>query len=275
MSDTAHLADAFEAACLAELVALKPGNVHQFAAGHGMEVAQFERAASAAAPHITRPGARVGARIEAAVTASLAATGTNTNLGILLLCAPLALAAERGGELRHSLREVLAGLDVADAQATFRAIAAAHPGGLGERAEEDVRAPATVTLRAAMALAAETDRIARQYVEDFADLFEIGLPALALPAPDDPTRTERTYLAFLCAFPDSHIQRKFGLATALEVRNEARQLEQRLDWQAPAEERHPPMLALDQDLKARGLNPGTSADLTVASCFAQALRGGG
>jgi triphosphoribosyl-dephospho-CoA synthase len=32
-----------------------------------------------------------------------------------------------------------------------------------------------------------------------------------------------------------------------------------------------PLLAFDQALKGRGLNPGTSADLTVATLFASSL----
>lgn len=266
------IAAAFRAACHAELDALKAGNVHRFSAGHGMEVAHFERAAQAAAPLLAAPGARVGERIESAVAASLAATGLNTNLGILLLCAPLAAAAERPGPLRASLDSVLAGLDITDAQAAFRAIAAANPGGLGRHGEHDIAAPARIGLVEAMAEAAGRDRIARQYVTGFADVFEIGLPHLAALADAEPeARTEAVHLAFMAAFPDSHIARKFGEATAEEVRREASSVAEAVDFRAPAANRRAPLLALDASLKARGLNPGTSADLTVATLFAQAL----
>lgn len=268
----AEIEAAFLAACLAELDALKPGNVHRFSAGHGMEVAHFEAAARAAAPAIARPGASVGARIEAAVTASLAVTGLNTNLGILLLCAPLAAAAERSAPLREALGDILATLDREDAAAVFRAIAAASPGGLGRRADHDVGAPPRIGLLDAMRLAADDDRIARQFITGFADVFDIGvagLHALADAAPE--ARTEAIYLAFLTAFPDSHIGRKFGLPTAEAVEREAREIAAGIEWRAPAAQRHPPLAAFDASLKARGLNPGTSADLTVASLFAAAL----
>ncbi|GAB4068669.1 triphosphoribosyl-dephospho-CoA synthase [Ancylobacter sonchi] len=263
---------AFGRACLAELDALKPGNVHRFAAGHGMEVAHFEAAARAAAPCIARPGERVGARVEAAVAASLAIAGLNTNLGILLLCAPLAAAAERPAPLRQALGEVLATLDLADSAAVFRAIAAASPGGLGRRTDHDVGAPATIGLVEAMRLAAGEDRIAAQYVGGFADVFDIGVDRLrALPGAEPEARTEAAYLAFLAAFPDSHIGRKFGRAIAEEVQADAQAVAAGIDWLAPAARRHPPLAAFDARLKARGLNPGTSADLTVASLFAAAL----
>lgn len=266
------IAAAFRAACHAELDALKAGNVHRFSAGHGMEVAHFEQAAQAAAAPLAAPGERVGTRIEAAVAASLAATGLNTNLGILLLCAPLAAAAERPGALRANLDTVLAGLDITDAQAAFRAIAAANPGGLGRHGAHDVAAPARIGLREAMAEAAGRDRIARQYVSGFADVFDIGLARIAALADAEPdARTEAVHLAFMAAFPDSHIARKFGDATAEQVRAEAAEVAGAVDFRASAGIRRAPLHAFDASLKARGLNPGTSADLTVATLFAAAL----
>lgn len=261
-----EVAEAFHAACLAELSALKPGNVHVFAAGHGMETTQFEAAAAAAAPAIAVTGETVGARVLAAVEASLAVAGCNTNLGIILLCAPLAVAAESAGPLRERLSQVLDGLDLADAGNAFRAIAAASPGGLGAADEADVRAPASVTLREAMALAADRDAIARQYVTDYADLFALGVPVLA-GGPLERGRIEDAYLAFLATLPDSHIARKFGAEQAEAVRREAEVLRGRLGGLSPSA-RHDALLAFDTSLKARGLNPGTSADLTVASLFA-------
>ncbi|MBY0298751.1 MAG: triphosphoribosyl-dephospho-CoA synthase, partial [Methylobacterium sp.] len=94
------VADAYRAACRAELAALKVGNVHVYAAGHRMTLADFEASAAVSAGPLARGGTRVGARVEGAVAATRAAVGQNTNLGIVLLCAPLAAAAERPGPLR-------------------------------------------------------------------------------------------------------------------------------------------------------------------------------
>ena len=141
------VAAAYIDACLAELDALKPGNVHRFAPGHGMTVADFVRSAEASAGPIASRGARVGVRIRDAVAATLSAVGQNTNLGIVLLCAPLAAAVEiEDAALRPALAHVLDGLDKADAEDAFSAIAAANPGGLGRTDRNDVNAPATVTL---------------------------------------------------------------------------------------------------------------------------------
>lgn len=269
------IATAFQRACLAELDALKPGNVHRFSAGHGMQTDHFQRAAEAAAPWIAASGTGVGTRIETAVRASLKATGLNTNLGILLLCAPLAVAAQRApaGDLRGSLRDVLENLGPDDAEAVFRAIAAASPGGLGQEGEHDVRSPARIGLLEAMELASGRDSIARQYVTGFADIFDLGLPRLAgLIQAGPEARTEAVYLAFMAAFPDSHIARKFGKETAEQVRREAVSLATRFDPTAPDEQRRPMLAAFDASLKAHGLNPGTSADLTVATLFVARLQ---
>src|SRR5690348_16125347 len=124
MAGTKARRAAFIAACALELRALKPGNVHVHAAGHGMTVDDFTRSAEAAADPLCRPGAAVGERIRAAVAATRAAVGVNTNLGIVLLAAPLLAAAERAGPpgLRTALAETLSGLTVADAVAAYEAI---------------------------------------------------------------------------------------------------------------------------------------------------------
>lgn len=267
----AVIARAFEAACRAELDALKPGNVHRFAPGHGMAPAHFEAAAAASAPLIGAAGLSVGERIAGAVDAALAATGLNTNLGIVLLCAPLAQAAlaPRPAPLRERLAHVLAALDVQDARAAFGAIARADPGGLGTEPAADVRAPAQIPLGAAMALAAHRDMIARQYADGYAEVFAIGVPPLD-GAPLAPVRLEDAFLAFLAAFLDSHIARKFGPEAAEAVRAEAAAVRLAIDGVADAA-RHRRLMAFDAHLKKRGLNPGTSADLTVAGCFAALL----
>lgn len=261
----------FLAACHAELAALKPGNVHVHSGGHGMEVAQFEASAEAAAPWIAASGEKVGTRILRAVEASFAAAGCNTNLGILLLCAPVAAAAAMNLELglRGRLTAVLANLNGGDAASVYAAIRRAHPGGLGSAPEQDVAMPPTIGLLEAMALAAERDRIALSYTTGFADIFEFGLPELrrAQSLSDDPSLTVTTlHMAYLAQFADSHIVRKHGEAVANDVRQQAIALEAL--WQpVTAPNALPALLDFDADLKRRGINPGTTADLVVATVF--------
>jgi triphosphoribosyl-dephospho-CoA synthase len=261
---------AFVEACLLDVLALKPGNVGAHGAGHGMQALDFVRSARAAAPAIAGDAASVGERIHRAIVATRAVVGTNTNLGIVLLAAPLAHAARAvpapltHDALSRQLAQVLAGLTVADATLAFQAICLAKPGGLGDAARHDVREPAKGTLLEAMRAAADRDSIARQYVTAFADVAAVGLARLAAACQhgrDLRLATSEVFLAFLSSLPDSHVARKFGQAVAEALRAEAC---------AHGRESPVGVAALrqwDATLKARGLNPGTSADLTVATLF--------
>jgi triphosphoribosyl-dephospho-CoA synthase len=277
-----RIQSAFLAACTAELAALKPGNVHCFADGHGMTVADFQASAAAAAPSISRTASSVGERILTATEATWMTVRCNTNLGIVLLCAPLALAAEQalqnGDEFdpetfARATRSVLEGLTVADAALAYRAIALANPGGLGDAATQDVRSSPTVTLRKAMELAAHRDRIASQYATGFKDIFDFALPALRTALEGGRSRAEATtglYLAMLGQWADSHLLRKFGDSAAQSVSLEA-QTFAALTASKPWPLLFEALLSWDTRLKEQGLNPGTTADLTVATLFVHHL----
>jgi triphosphoribosyl-dephospho-CoA synthase len=270
------IGDAFKWACRAELDAPKPGNVHFFADGHRMTANEFVASAEAAATPLSASAARVGARILGAVEATFATVGANTNLGIVLLCAPLGAAADAPTvDLRASLAAVLHNLDIEDANLAFRAIAQAAPAGLGRSVRHDVRQPATVSLLEAMQEASDRDRIALQYTTSFADVFEIGLPLLETAMrryAEQRWATLATYLGFLTAFPDTHIVRKLGSSTAADVQLAAANFQRSLHASDDPARLLPELLAWDAALKAGGVNPGTSADLTVATLFAHRLK---
>lgn len=278
MIAAADIGAAYFASCLDELRAPKAGNVHDFAAGHGMTVGQFELSADVTSGWIARPGAPVGARILGAIRATRRAVDCNTNLGIVLLCAPLAAAAERAppGGLRDALRSVLDGLDVADAAAAFEAIVLAAPAGLGEAPADDVRRPAAVTLLSAMRSAAERDRIAWNYSHAFADVFDLGLPRFRQAMRrwgDRLWATAAVHFAMMAAFPDTHIRREHGPAAASAAQDDARRIDAALQGSERPAELLGDILSLDARLKTTGCNPGTSADLTVATLFAERLDG--
>lgn len=270
---------AFLQACRLDVAVRKPGNVSVASAGHRMEAEMFLRSARAAAPALFEPEQRVGVRIERAVAATWAAVGCNTNLGIVLLCAPIAMALDgmtalpSAAALRAAVARVLDDLDVDDAAGAFRAIAMANPGGLGRVDAQDVHAAPTLDLRGAMALAAPRDRIAAQYENGLADVFSRGLDAL--PPGFDP-RTEdagtdlavqQLFVTLLAAFPDAHIVRKHGEAVAHSVMRAA-QAWPPIGHDAAAQSA---LVRWDESLKLAGINPGTTADLTVATLFVAGL----
>ncbi len=213
------IAEAFHDSCLAELDALKPGNVHRFADDERMSVADFERSAAAAAPAMGRAGLSVGKRILGAVEATRNAVGQNTNLGIILLAAPLASAAldREGGDLRARVGDVLDALTVQDARDTYEAIRIAQPGGLGEAPSHDVAAEPRVTLLEAMRAAEARDRIAWNYTHGLSDIFGLGLVWLKQAHErwgNSPFAVTRVYLGFLAHLSDTLIERKFGTDVA-------------------------------------------------------------
>lgn len=268
---------AYRDVCALELAALKPGNVHRHADGHGMTVADFLRSADVSAGPLTEPGLGLGERIYRAVAATRAAVGCNTNLGILLLSAPLIQAAlddRSPGTLRERLGRVLAAADRADTMALFRAIRLAAPGGLGSSDAHDVCATPEAGPLEVMSHAAQRDRIALQYATGFADLFDRAVPLLA--------RLERRwrsaawaaagiYVDFLSRFPDTHVARKLGEGSALEVCRQAAPLAESLLQARRPQPLRGELLALDRRLKEAGINPGTSADLTVACLLIRRL----
>ena len=283
---------AYLLACALDVSVRKPGNVSQASPGHGMQAEQFIASAQASADPLFRAGSRMGERIEGAVHASWAVAGCNTNLGIVLLCAPIALAVERcphartASALCKAIDAVLAAADVADTAAVYRAIAHARPGGLGQAPREDVHAPPTLPLRAAMALAAERDTIARHYRDGYTALADTALATLgterrhASGDSDDiamPTRQAalRCHLTLLAQTPDSHIARKHDLATAEAVQQDAARWCADPRWTAPHAdlEHDPAYIAWDESLKTAGINPGTTADLTVTALLLATMGG--
>lgn len=272
------IASAFRWACALDVGARKAGNVSWDSPGHGMAAELFIASADAAAAALCAAGASVGDRIEAAVRASLRVAGCNTNLGIVLLCAPLAAAAERlsgpaGGidAIRGELRALLRELGIDDAAAAFRAIRLANPGGLGSVEQQDVGAAPGVDLRAAMALAAGRDLIAAQYVNDFELVFGAALQAFVGRQPGHAGWSPRSamldaFLTLLASRADSHIVRKHGDELAQCVMREA------APWLAAARagsdlHADPGYARWDTSLKSRAINPGTSADLCVATAM--------
>ncbi len=276
------IAEAYIAACRLEVRTLKPGNVHIFADGHRMTVADFDLSADVSAPFIADPAHTVGQRIEKAVEATFAAVATNTNLGIVLLCAPLAAAAQRcasAASFIDNLDAILAALDHEDARAVYKAIATANPAGLGEDKTGDVRAepPADWTLLDAMRAAAPRDMIAQEYATGFqtvlADAQSYAADLKSGAAPEDALAL--LFVRRLAERPDTHIVRKHGPALARRVTARAAEILAGLRLENTSAiatfENRARLLELDAELKAWGANPGSLADLMCAGVFAAML----
>jgi triphosphoribosyl-dephospho-CoA synthase len=271
------VAGAAQLACVLEASAEKPGNItprHDFA---DTSYEDMLRSAIALGPEIGRAAERgVGATVLAAVLATRRVAPTNTNLGIALLLTPLARAALLGGPLRERVKEVLGALTLDDARAAYAAIRAAGAGGLDEPVEHDVRATPTVTLRDAMAAAADRDSVAAEYATGYAVTFELGLPALHRALDDGlgpRAATVELYLELLAAIPDTLVARKRGRRAAERVSAGAASVLAAGGVRTDAG--HAALEAFDASLRRDGnaLNPGTTADLVTAVLFVALLEG--
>lgn len=270
---TAHLQGCIRAACVLEVTARKPGNVHPRASFVDVRFEDFLRSADVAAPVLAQSAELgVGRAIREAVSVTHRVVGRNTNLGIVLLLAPLAAVPE-DTPLEAGIERVLQHLTTEDARECYAAIREAAPGGLGRADDQDVAGQPSRTLREVMALAGERDTIAAQYANGFADVFALGLPILVaeMSHHDWETAVIRLHLQFMARRPDTLIARKCGPECAAMSATRAQQV---LDLGWPEERAALTALQrLDTWLRADGhrRNPGTTADLTAAVLFA-ALR---
>jgi triphosphoribosyl-dephospho-CoA synthase len=268
--NSSKLADLYRQACEVELQAFKPGNVSIYSEGHDMTVEDFRRSAEASSLPLCDANYSLGEKIFYAVKATRDAVGCNTNLGIILLCAPLIHAVQNYPQLglRTALAEVLKNTTIDDANWAFKAIALASPGGLGEVKNQDVNQNASVTLQAAMRLSSDKDRIALQYVSDYKDIFDLGVLSYTHTFNrwgEQSWAAVAVYANLLNQFPDSHIERKFGSRYSVRVATMMRELSDELQIVNDPEQVKPLLYQMDAQLKSHGLNPGTSADLTVAT----------
>jgi len=259
-------------ACIWEATSRKPGNVHRFRDSGDANYLDFLQSAAAIGPVLeTAHQRRVGETVLQCIEATRTVTATNTNLGIVLLLAPLA-TVPHDEDLQAGLTRLLKDLDVADSRDVYQAIRLAKPGGLGRVSDQDVSQEPTLTLPKVMALAADRDMIARQYSTSFLGVFNDGVPALleALHKKRPISLEEaiiHCQLRLMQKYSDSLIARKSGDREAREAsRRSGIALtkfwgSKKVRWQELGK--------LDAWLRAKGnrRNPGTTADLVTASLF--------
>lgn len=257
-------------ACLLEVSARKLGNVHRFRDFEDSHYLDYLLSASAiAGPIDLAREIGVGATVLQAVEATQRVVATNTNLGMVLLLAPLA-AVPVSVDLREGVISVLRALTVDDARHVYQAIRLARPGGLGESPTQDVAHEPTDTLLETMRLAAERDLVARQYANGYADVFLTAVPALRSALKRGRSLEAAIVLAHLTlmsSHTDSLIARKRGESEALDaLRRASRVLSS--GW-PDSDEGRARFHELDAWLRAEGhsRNPGASADLIAAALF--------
>jgi triphosphoribosyl-dephospho-CoA synthase len=278
------VATAAQLACLLEVSAAKPGNVSPGRHFPDARYEDFLASAAAIGSPLAGAGTRpVGATVRLAIEATRNWVPSNTNLGLVLLLAPLARAAmlespvDDWTTLRNTLRRVLAETTVNDAIDVYAAIRLAAPGGLGRADSQDVASEPTMTLVEVMQLAAGRDGIAREYATGFDATFETGRPALCRALSDGLSWDDavvETFLQLLAVAPDTHVVRRRGATVAEEL---VRQAQAALTAGGVRSAAGRLAIAKMDDCLRAGpavANPGTTADITAAAIFVVLLGGG-
>ncbi|GJM04590.1 MAG: triphosphoribosyl-dephospho-CoA synthase [marine bacterium B5-7] len=270
--DRVALENAVMASFLGELEAFKPGNVSFYADGHDMTVLDFQKSAVVSVPLLCEVNNSLGQRILDSVCATQEAVGCNTNLGMLLLFAPIIMAAEPGfnniNELHQNLESTLSSITQTDTEQVFEAIKIANPGGLGSANSHDVNKKPDCTLLVAMESASHRDSVALQYVNNFHEIFNIGLVDIKNFEKrwnSVKWSTVSCYLNFMSSVIDSHLERKFGREKAEKIKIRSEAIANSFNSTSDPEENIELLQRFDSELKAINYNPGTSADLTAAS----------
>jgi triphosphoribosyl-dephospho-CoA synthase len=278
------VAIAAQLACLLEASAAKPGNVSPGRPFADLRYEDFLAGAAAIGAPLTSASSRpLGSTIRAAIEATARWTRSNTNLGIVLLLAPLAKAAVRRkadtatrDTLRNETRRVLAATTIDDARDVYAAIRRAAPGGLGTVDDQDIADEPTATLLDVMQLAAARDGVAREYATAYELTFTTAVPALEHARDEGLSWQDaivETFLILLAAAEDTHIARRGGAAMAADVSRQARAVI--AAGGVRSAEGRDAIDRMDRELRdARHLgNPGTTADLTAAAIFVALVDG--
>ena len=263
-------------ACYYEAKARKPGNVHPAASFQDLQFEDFVRSAEVISPILAQAETKgVGTVILESVQATQQHVGQNTNLGILLLLAPLA-AVPLPHPLTAGIHQVLQNLSLNDAKLVYQAIRSAAPGGLGDVTEGDVKSSPSGTLLEMMSLATQRDTIAKQYGSNFDLVLNFGVKTFLTSVRKNlSSDTFQEWeipiimlaLELLAREADSLILRKCGIAIANEASMKAIEVLE-AGWPETSESVNL-FDQFDAWLRADGhrRNPGTTADLVASVLF--------
>ncbi|WP_409348382.1 triphosphoribosyl-dephospho-CoA synthase [Natronorarus salvus] len=260
----------------------KPGNVDRRRDLPALRFEHFLAGAVGAGGglRLAEGGEPVGTAFERAIAGMAEQDGGNTQFGCLLLLVPLVRAASVGRLSPEGVREVTEATTVEDSVEFYRAfehvdVSVGDPPDGADALDARHGSAAASTLREreltlldVMSLSAEPreghpgDANAREWVEDFPRTFAAaeGLLADEGPVTD---RAARTFLSLLAEAPDTLVAVDRGLDVAHEVMERADTVAGDLE---AAE-------SLAEEFVVRGINPGTTADLTCAALFVALSRG--
>ena len=265
-----NLQNAYLFACRKDIELIKPGNVNIKSPHSDTNAEDYLESSLLSSKELFKPDYSLGERILNSIKITRSKVKTNTNLGIILLCAPIIHACIYFNNLtlREGIKKTLSSSTVKDTQDLCMAINISAPGGLGTSEAYDTASKPTVNILEIMNHSASYDRISYQYSHDYSDIFDFIIPRLVFLNKKHNSLDISLSLMFmeiLAKIPDSHISRKFDEKIAEKTSNNASDLLKILDREYSPDYLADRLNNLDYEYKKKGINPGTTADLLVAS----------
>ena len=215
-----------------------------------------------------------GLLLEAVEASSAWQMAGNVHFGAILMLIPLCVAASLSSDiegLRKNVEIVVKKTTVFDALQFYEAFGRVTVR-VGKAETLDVRDPASLdaierenlTLYNIMEISTPNDTLAREWIEGFPRTFR-GADILEKRFKSGHSLNDSivyTFLSLLGDIPDALIEKKFGRELAGEVSSASKQV---LNSGRVAE--------FDEYLIGKEINPGTTADLVIASLFITLLGG--
>ena len=272
------LKSAYLFSCKKDIELIKPGNVNLFSSHKDTKAQDYLDSAILSSKELFNQNYSLGKRILESVNVTRSQVNVNTNLGIILLCAPViqSYIDFNNLDLREGIKKTLSATSIKDTHDLCAAINISSPGGLGDSDMYDTASYPNASIKQIMDYSQEYDRISYQYSHNFSDIFDFIIPKLEFLNQRYESLDISLSLLFieiLAKIPDSHISRKFGDKIAKKTSNNAHDLLKILDREHDPDYLAKALNNLDYEYKKKGINPGTTADLLVASLMIYKISG--
>ena len=272
------LKSAYLFSCKKDIELIKPGNVNLLSSHKDTKAQDYLDSAILSSKELFNQNYSLGKRILESVNVTRSQVNVNTNLGIILLCAPViqSYIDFDNLDLREGIKKTLSTTSIKDTHDLCAAINISSPGGLGDSDMYDTASYPNASIKQIMDYSQEYDRISYQYSHNFSDIFDFIIPKLEFLNQRYESLDISLSLLFieiLAKIPDSHISRKFGDKIAKKTSNNAHDLLKILDREYDPDYLAKALNNLDYEYKKKGINPGTTADLLVASLMIYKISG--
>ena len=272
------LKSAYLFSCKKDIELIKPGNVNLLSSHKDTKAQDYLDSAILSSKELFNQNYSLGKRILESVNVTRSQVNVNTNLGIILLFSPViqSYIDFNNLDLREGIKKTLSTTSIKDTHDLCAAINISSPGGLGDSDMYDTASYPNASIKQIMDYSQEYDRISYQYSHNFSDIFDFIIPKLEFLNQRYESLDISLSLLFieiLAKIPDSHISRKFGDKIAKKTSNNAHDLLKILDREHDPDYLAKALNNLDYEYKKKGINPGTTADLLVASLMIYKISG--